>query len=95
MTKVSASLVDVYHELTEREVKVLHLLAMGLTNAQIAEQLINSPRTVHVHVRSIYSKLGISSHSAVTHYAIHHRKCLDGNPCTLLSLLLITFYWLA
>ena len=73
MTKVSASLVDIYDELTEREVEVLHLVAMGLTNAQIAEQLTISPRTVHAHVRSIYSKLGISSRSAATRYAIHHR----------------------
>jgi len=73
LTKVSASLVDIYDELTEREVEVLHLVAMGLTNAQIAEQLTISPRTVHAHVRSIYSKLGISSRSAATRYAIHHR----------------------
>src|SRR6266699_745607 len=73
LTKISASLVDIYDELTEREVEVLHLLAMGLTNAQIAEQLTISLRTVHAHVRSIYSKLGISSRSAATRYAIHHR----------------------
>ena len=65
--------VDIYDELTEREVEVLHLVAMGLTNVQIAEQLTISPRTVHAHVRSIYSKLGISSRSAATRYAIHHR----------------------
>jgi predicted ATPase/DNA-binding CsgD family transcriptional regulator len=60
-------------ELTPREVEVLHLIASGLSNAQVAEKLIISPRTAHAHVRSIYSKLGISSRSAATRYAIDHK----------------------
>jgi DNA-binding NarL/FixJ family response regulator len=39
----------------------------------MAEQLIISPRTVHAHVRSIYSKLAITSRSAATRYAIEHK----------------------
>lgn len=58
--------------LTAREVEVLHLLAQGLTSAQIAEQLIIGVVTVNFHVRSIYSKLGITSRSAATRYAIEH-----------------------
>jgi len=58
--------------LTERELEVLRLVAQGLTNAQIAEQLIVSPHTVHAHVRSIHSKLGVTSRSAVTRYAFGH-----------------------
>jgi predicted ATPase/class 3 adenylate cyclase/DNA-binding CsgD family transcriptional regulator len=58
--------------LTEREVEVLRLVTQGLTNAQIAEQLIVSPHTVHTHVRSIHSKLGVTSRSAVTRYAFEH-----------------------
>jgi predicted ATPase/DNA-binding CsgD family transcriptional regulator len=60
-------------ELTPREVEVLHLIASGLSNAQVAEKLIISPRTAHAHVRSIYSKLGITSRSAATRYAIDHK----------------------
>jgi predicted ATPase/DNA-binding CsgD family transcriptional regulator len=60
-------------ELTPREVEILRLIASGLSNAQVAEQLIISPRTVHAHVRSIYSKLGITSRSAATRYAIDHK----------------------
>jgi predicted ATPase/DNA-binding CsgD family transcriptional regulator len=60
-------------ELTPREVEVLRLVASGLSNAQMAEQLIISPRTVHAHVRSIYSKLAITSRSAATRYAIDHK----------------------
>jgi len=60
-------------ELTPREVEVLRLVASGLSNAQMAEKLIISPRTVHAHVRSIYSKLFITSRSAATRYAIDHK----------------------
>jgi ATP/maltotriose-dependent transcriptional regulator MalT len=41
--------------LTAREVEVLRLLAQGLTDAQIAERLIISPRTVNTHLTSIYA----------------------------------------
>lgn len=58
--------------LTVREVEVLRLVAAGLTDLQIAEKLILSPRTVHTHVSSIYSKLGITSRSVATRYAIEH-----------------------
>jgi DNA-binding NarL/FixJ family response regulator len=58
--------------LTTREVEVLRLLAEGLTSAQIAEHLTLSPLTVNTHVRSIYSKLGVTSRSAATRYAMEH-----------------------
>ena len=56
--------------LTLREVEVLGLVATGLTDAQVAERLVVSVRTVHSHVRSIYRKLGVSSRSAATGYAL-------------------------
>jgi DNA-binding NarL/FixJ family response regulator len=59
-------------ELTAREVEVLRLLAGGLTDVQIAEKLVLSPGTVHAHISSIYSKLGVTSRSAATRYAIEH-----------------------
>lgn len=58
--------------LTPREKDVLRLLAQGLTSAQIAKQLVIGVVTVNFHVRSIYSKLGVSSRSAATRYAIEH-----------------------
>ncbi len=58
--------------LTAREVEVLRLLAGGLTDVQIAEKLILSPRTVHAHISTIYSKLSVTSRSAATRYAIEH-----------------------
>jgi DNA-binding CsgD family transcriptional regulator len=59
-------------ELTLREVEVLRLLALGLTNVQIAERLVISPRTVNAHLRAIYSKLALTSRTAATRYAIDH-----------------------
>lgn len=59
--------------LTAREVEVLRLVARGLTDAQVAEQLVLSPRTVHAHLSSIYNKIGVTSRSAATRYAIEHR----------------------
>lgn len=58
--------------LTAREVEVLHLLAQGLTDAQIAEKLIISPRTVNTHLTAIYEKIQVSSRSAATRYSIEH-----------------------
>ena len=58
--------------LTEREIEVLRSVAQGLTDVQVAERLVISPRTVHSHLNSIYSKLGISSRSAATRYAMEH-----------------------
>jgi predicted ATPase/DNA-binding CsgD family transcriptional regulator len=58
--------------LTAREVEVLRLLAGGMTDLQIAEKLVLSPRTVHAHISSIYSKLGVTSRSTATRYAMEH-----------------------
>jgi predicted ATPase/class 3 adenylate cyclase/DNA-binding CsgD family transcriptional regulator len=56
--------------LTVREVEVLRLLSQGLTDAQIAEQLVISPRTVNTHLKAIYGKIQVSSRSAATRYAL-------------------------
>jgi predicted ATPase/DNA-binding CsgD family transcriptional regulator len=61
------------NELTEREVEVLRLVARGLSDAQVAETLVISPRTVNAHLRNIYSKLGITSRHAATLFAIQQQ----------------------
>jgi DNA-binding NarL/FixJ family response regulator len=58
--------------LTSREVEVLGLVAEGLTNAQVAQRLFLSPRTVQRHLNSIYHKLGVSSRAAATRFAVEH-----------------------
>jgi DNA-binding NarL/FixJ family response regulator len=58
--------------LTTREVEVLRLVAQGLSDARVAEQLVISPRTVNTHLTSIYNKLGVESRTAATRYAVDH-----------------------
>jgi DNA-binding NarL/FixJ family response regulator len=59
--------------LTAREAEVLQLVAQGLTDAQVAERLFVSPRTVGQHLRSIYNKLGVSTRLAAARFAIEHQ----------------------
>ncbi|MFL5658472.1 MAG: tetratricopeptide repeat protein [Ktedonobacteraceae bacterium] len=56
--------------LTAREVEVLRLVAMGLTDTQVAEKLVLSRRTVNSHLTSIYSKLRVTSRTAATRFAV-------------------------
>ncbi len=58
--------------LTSREREVLRLVTRGLTYAQMAEELVISPRTVDTHLRSIYGKLGVTSRSAATRVALEN-----------------------
>lgn len=56
--------------LSRRELDVLRLVAQGLTDAQVAEALVVSVRTVHAHLQSIYNKLGVSNRTTAVHLAI-------------------------
>lgn len=58
------------NQLTRRETEVMRLVAEGLTDAQIAQRLVLSSGTVSWYVRSICSKLGVSSRTAATRAAI-------------------------
>ena len=59
--------------LTARELEVLRLVATGLTNAQVAQQLHVTPRTVNAHLTAVYSKLGVSSRGGAMRYALDHQ----------------------
>jgi two-component system, OmpR family, response regulator len=58
-------------ELTPRELEVLQLLAEGLTQPQIAGQLVISPRTVGTHIQNLLGKLDV--HSRAQAVALAHR----------------------
>lgn len=58
--------------LTPRECEVLRLLALGLSNAEIAEQMFITKRTVQNYVSTIYDKLGLDSRTEAVLYAIRH-----------------------
>jgi len=48
-------------ELTNREREVLELVAKGITNKEIAQELVISPKTVRNHVHNIFTKLHVNS----------------------------------
>jgi len=56
--------------LTNREQEVLSLMAKGMTNPQIAEQLVISPSTVQFHVHNILGKLGVQTRTEAVAIAI-------------------------
>lgn len=66
--------------LTRREGEVLRLVASGWSDAQVAEQLVISPRTVNGHLRSIYNKINVNSRSAATRYAMEHALISPASP---------------
>jgi two-component system response regulator NreC len=57
-------------DLSQREVDVLRLIALGHTNAEIAEQLFLSVRTVETHRSHIQQKLRLSSRAELVAYAL-------------------------
>jgi NarL family two-component system response regulator LiaR len=56
--------------LTDREVEVLRLVAQGLTNEEIAEQLVISQRTVGAHISNILAKLQLANRTQAALYAL-------------------------
>lgn len=60
------------HNLTERELEVLRLIATGATNREIADQLVVSEGTVKNHVSSILSRLGLRDRIQAALYAHEH-----------------------
>lgn len=60
---------DPVAELTPRELEVLHLIAEGRANAEIAEELVITERTVKAHVSNILSKLHLSDRTQAAVYA--------------------------
>ena len=59
-------------KLTERELSILRLLARGLSNLDISEQLFLSEGTVRNHVSSILAKLGVADRTQAAVIAIQH-----------------------
>lgn len=58
--------------LTSRQVEVLRLLADGLSNRDIAERLVISPRTAEHHVQDVYTRIGASTRAAAALFAMKH-----------------------
>ncbi|MCJ7537341.1 MAG: response regulator transcription factor [Anaerolineales bacterium] len=61
--------VNPFTELTKREMEVLKLIASGLSNSEIADQLVISDHTVKGHVSNIFSKLHLADRTQAAVYA--------------------------
>ncbi len=58
--------------LTPREIEVLTLIARGASNRQVAHALNITPKTASTHIERIYTKIGASTRSTATLFAVQH-----------------------
>jgi two-component system response regulator NreC len=58
------------NKLTQREIEVLRLIALGHTSVEIARKLHLSPRTIETHRAHIYRKLGLTTRAELVRYAL-------------------------
>jgi len=63
--------------LTDREKDILKLITKEFTNAEIAEQLFISVRTVDAHRRNLLQKIGARNTAGLVVYAIEHKLNID------------------
>jgi len=70
MQKAESAELDPYETLTAREREVLHLVAEGHTNAEIAGRLFISRRTVETHRTNLMRKLGLRTQTDLIRYAL-------------------------
>jgi branched-chain amino acid transport system substrate-binding protein len=87
--RVAADQVSLPHRLTSRELDVLTLMAIGLSNTEIGAVLVASPRTVSTHVEHILAKLGQASRTGAAAMAVERgylRLPLPGRAAALGSL---------
>jgi two-component system response regulator NreC len=60
-------------DLTEREIEILRLIALGYTNPEIAGRLFLSVRTIEAHRAHIHQKLDLSTRAELVRFALEHR----------------------
>ena len=66
--------------LTSREVEVLRLAALGLSNREIADRLVISRKTAANHVEHIYAKIGVSNRARASLFAVRNGLIPDTQP---------------
>ena len=64
-------------DLTEREIEVLRLIAAGMSNREIAEEMVISEKTVKTHVSNLLSKLHLDDRTQAAIYALKHGLAAD------------------
>jgi DNA-binding CsgD family transcriptional regulator len=66
--------IEPWHPLSEREYEVARLVATGLTNRQIAEQLVLAPKTISAHITHILTKLGAGRRAEIAAWVMTVRR---------------------
>jgi two-component system response regulator NreC len=61
------------NKLSQREVEVLRLIALGHTSVEVAQKLRLSPRTIETHRAHIHTKLGVTTRAELVDYSLRHR----------------------
>ncbi|ASC71353.1 DNA-binding response regulator [Halomicronema hongdechloris C2206] len=76
---------NIHGQLSERELQIVELVAAGLTNQEISEQLEISKRTVDNHISNILTKTATGNRVSLVRWALQWGKvCIDQvNCCTL------------
>jgi DNA-binding CsgD family transcriptional regulator/N-acetylneuraminic acid mutarotase len=67
-------------ELSERELEILKLVATGASNKEIAQRLYISPNTVKVHLKKVFSKIGVVSRTEAAMYAVQTGIITSATP---------------
>lgn len=88
---LQAEKTELPHQLSEREFQILTLISHGLSNADIAENLFISNRTVAKHIEHIFEKTGINNRTLLAIFATQHNLCCLPLPSTLTQSILPTF----
>lgn len=70
MANNNGQVADAAHDLTERQIEVLRLLAQGASNPQIAEELVITVNTVKSHISHILTKLQLENRTQAAAYAV-------------------------
>ena len=69
LLRARAGVMQAERVLTNREIEIVRLVATGLRNKQIADQLSITEGTVKIHLHTIFEKLGVSSRVELSNYA--------------------------
>lgn len=73
---------DAQHDLSKRELQIVELVAAGLTNQEISENLQISKRTVDNHVSNVLNKTATGNRVALVRWALQSGKvCIDELNC--------------
>jgi len=85
MASNESSPANIHGQLSERELQIVELVAAGLTNQEISEQLEISKRTVDNHISNILTKTATGNRVSLVRWALQWGKvCIDQvNCCTL------------